>query len=191
MHEHEHANHIHCISDCQGAKSSIMVLLVHVKSDSCQAIQTTSFSLKLCTSPKAPREKKQALCVCSNHFQGAVPFRLGLGLRLRLDFPDMSTHGLNLCNLDLLNLSLGEHLLLDDVEIDAGDGGVLAVEDLGDLLERDAAGLDEEDDHEDDFEEEPALSNNFVSSGRSVQYWGRKDKQARTIRGREKSTLTQ
>jgi hypothetical protein len=60
-------------------------------------------------------------------------------------------YGLHLGDLDAV------HLLIHGVEVHVRDLGVLAVEDLGHFLERDAAGLDEEEDHEEDFEEEPAL----------------------------------
>ena len=43
------------------------------------------------------------------------------------------------------------------VEIDLRDFGVLAVEDLGDLLERRAAGLDVQEVHEHELEGDPAL----------------------------------
>lgn len=51
------------------------------------------------------------------------------------------------------------HLLaqVDLVHVDLGDLGVLAVEDLGDLLERGAAGFDVEEVDEDEFEGDPAL----------------------------------
>jgi hypothetical protein len=60
------------------------------------------------------------------------------------------------------------------------DLGVLAVEDLGHFLERDAAGLDEEEDHEEDFEEEPALeARSSQLSYRQIR-WAWSDVDART-----------
>lgn len=55
----------------------------------------------------------------------------------------------------LVGLDLG--LLLDLVEVQLRDGGVVAVDDLGELLEGRALGLDVHDVDEDEFECDPAL----------------------------------
>ena len=49
-------------------------------------------------------------------------------------------------------------LLVHIIDIHMRNLGVLSIEDLSHFLERHAAGLDEEDDDKDYFEEEPALS---------------------------------
>lgn len=59
------------------------------------------------------------------------------------------------CEVLLVGLDLG--LLLDLVEVQLRDGGVVAVDDLGELLEGGALGLDVHDVDEDELEGDPAL----------------------------------
>jgi hypothetical protein len=64
---------------------------------------------------------------------------------------------------DLLRL-LDVHLLLDLVDVDAGHVGVVAVDDLGELLEGRALGLDVHEVHKDELEEDPALRGNGLAA---------------------------
>lgn len=60
--------------------------------------------------------------------------------------------------LELVVLDLGDlDLLLDLRQVDVGDG-VVAVEDLGDLLEGGALGLDEDEPDPDELDEVPELA---------------------------------
>jgi len=58
---------------------------------------------------------------------------------------------------DLLLVDMGVDVLLDLVEIDIGDDGLFSVEDLGNLLEGRALGLDVEEVDEDELGEVPDL----------------------------------
>lgn len=49
------------------------------------------------------------------------------------------------------------NLLLELVEVEAGHGGFVAIDDLGQLLESRATGLDVHEVDEDELEEDPAL----------------------------------
>ena len=56
------------------------------------------------------------------------------------------------------DLLLGElSLLLDLADVDVADLGLVAVDDLGQLLESGALGLDVHEEDEDELEEDPAL----------------------------------
>jgi hypothetical protein len=67
------------------------------------------------------------------------------------------TSVLNVNIATLLLEARGHDVGLNGLEIDAGNLSVITVEDLGDLLESRATGLDVEDRDEDEFEENPAL----------------------------------
>jgi hypothetical protein len=58
----------------------------------------------------------------------------------------------------LLLESGGHNVSLDSLEIDVGDLSVFTIEDLGDFFKSGATSLDVEDADEDEFEEDPALS---------------------------------
>lgn len=58
---------------------------------------------------------------------------------------------------DLLLVHLGMDVLLDLVEVDVGDDGIGSVEDLGNLLEGRALGLDVEEVDEDELDKVPEL----------------------------------
>ena len=57
----------------------------------------------------------------------------------------------------VLLVSSSHDLLLNLLQVDVGDLGVLTVKDLGDLLECGSTGLDVEDGDKDEFKEDPAL----------------------------------
>jgi hypothetical protein len=61
-------------------------------------------------------------------------------------------------NVAILLETRGHDIGLDGLEINVGNLGIVAVKDLGNLLERRATGLDVEDSDKDEFEEDPALS---------------------------------
>lgn len=58
---------------------------------------------------------------------------------------------------DLLLVDMGVDVLLDLVEVEVGDDGLVAVEYLGDLLEGRALGLDVEEVDEDELDKVPEL----------------------------------